>query len=433
VRVINRTSEIQCPRLDDERGFTLIEMVVALAIGAIAFAALGTVLVGGLKAVAVQKTRSRANDIATQGIEDLQRFDYNHLGLCTPPPGTAPAGLSDTVFLPNCTSPTYEQPCPLTTGTVPASSYTCPNTNIQYSVRRYVAWADSSHAVKRLAVFVDWTDTVGNHEVAQQSSLRAPDAGSVVGLSPPSIGTISILVSGAPASSTNPVQLVNGIVASSVTFQASATGIPDSVVVAFSTLVNDQPTTSTLPLTTSDNGATWSAVLPSGSNQFTFGAGTQYITFVAARSADGKVNSLPSTSVVTFVSCQSAGVNCSAPPSSPAFTITGVNPTSPHIDSSGTLCAPVTVTATTTNTTTSDTVNVSFATLNGPNTVQLTSTDGLHWSGALLPSAGYQFASGATNLYLTAAQAYDPTANPPEYGSTAAVQSPAITFGGSCP
>src|SRR5438105_6800791 len=265
-------------RARDESGFTLVEMLVALVLMAIAFTALAGAFGGGLKAVAVQKTRTRANDIATQGIEDLQRFDYNHLGLCAAPPGDAPTGLSDTVFLPNCTSPTYEQPCPLQAGTVPNSSYTCSAANIQYSVRRYVAWADSSHAVKPLAVFVDWTDTAGNDEVAEQRSLLAPDAGSVVGLPPPAFSTVSILVDGAPAGSSNPVKLGNGIVASSVTFQATTTGIPDSVVVAFSSLVNDQPATSTLPLTTLDRGSTWSAALPSGSSQFTFGAGTQYIT-----------------------------------------------------------------------------------------------------------------------------------------------------------
>ena len=76
-------------RVRDEEGFTLIEMVIALAIGAVAFTALAAVLMVSLKAVAVQKTRTRANEIATQGIEDLQRFDYDHLGLCAAPPGDA--------------------------------------------------------------------------------------------------------------------------------------------------------------------------------------------------------------------------------------------------------------------------------------------------------------------------------------------------------
>jgi len=37
-----------------------------------------------------------------------------------------------------------------------------------------------------MAVFVDWTDPVGKHEVSQQSSLRAPDQAAITGISPPS-------------------------------------------------------------------------------------------------------------------------------------------------------------------------------------------------------------------------------------------------------
>ncbi len=232
-----------------EEGFTLIEMVIALAIGTVAFTALAAVLMVSLKAVAVQKTRTRANEIATQGIEDLQRFDYDHLGLCVAPSGVAPTGLATTVFLANCTSPTYQKPCPVTTGTVPSSSYTCTTSNIDYVVRRYVSWADDTHAVKRLAVFVDWVDTVGRHEVAQQSSLRSPDVGSVVGLAPPTFGSVTVLVGGTPASSSNPVKLVNGTIASALTLQASTGGIPDSLVAAFDTLVDGQPSVSTLALT----------------------------------------------------------------------------------------------------------------------------------------------------------------------------------------
>src|SRR6266566_2987820 len=417
-------------RARNEEGFTLIEMVIALAIGAVAFTALAAVLMVSLKAVAVQKTRTRANEIATQGIEDLQRFDYDHLGLCTPPPGDAPSGLSDTVFLANCTSPTYEKPCPLATGTVPSSSYTCSASNIDYAVRRYVSWADSTHAVKRLAVFVNWVDTVGRHEVAQQSSLRSPDVGSVVGLSPPTFGSVTVLVNGAPASASNPVKLVNGTIESPLTLQASTGGIPDSVVAAFNTLVDGEPAVSTLALTSADNAATWSAVLPAGSSQFTFGAGTQYVTFIATRSADGKVNARPSSSVITLVTCDPGPVNCSSAPQSPAFTVTGVTPTAPHIDSSGALCGQVALSVTTTNTTLSDTLTASFESLNGPYTVQLTSTDGTNWTGALSPAAGYRFAAGTANLYFTAAQIFAPTGSPAEYGSTAAVLSPTITFGG---
>jgi len=78
-------------------------------------------------------------------------------------------------------------------------------------------------------------------------------------------------------------------------------------------------------------------------------------------------------------------------------------------------------------------MTMSFETLNGPYTVQLSSTDGTTWTGALSPSAGYRFASGTANFYFTAAQIYAPSGNPVEFGSTAAVLSPTITFGGACP
>src|SRR5438093_13061369 len=92
-------------------GFTLLEMVVAIALGAFAFAAIGAIFMSGLKALSVQKQRTQGNEVATKAIEDLQRFSYDKLGLCTAPPGTAPDGLTDTVLLANCTSPTYEEPC----------------------------------------------------------------------------------------------------------------------------------------------------------------------------------------------------------------------------------------------------------------------------------------------------------------------------------
>jgi hypothetical protein len=137
--------------------------------------------------------------------------------------------------------------------------------------------------------------------------------------------------------------------------------------------------------------------------------------------------------VITFVTCDPGPVNCSSAPQSPAFTVTSVTPSAPHVDSSGALCGQLALNATTTNTTLSDTLTASFETLNGPYTVQLTSSDGSHWTGALSPSTGYRFAAGTANVYFTAAQIYAPAGTPAEYGSTAAVLSPTITFGGACP
>jgi prepilin-type N-terminal cleavage/methylation domain-containing protein len=413
-------------------GFTLIELMVALMIATIALVALAATLAAALKVVGLQKTRSHANEVATQAIEDLQRLDYDHLGVCAPAPGPAPAGLTSPVFLANCSNPTYAEPCTPTTGQVPGTSYTCTRLGISYQVRRYIAWGDSTHTNKRLAVYVDWTDQAGAHQVAQQSSLRSPDQGSVVGLPLPAFSATSVLVGGSAASTGNPVKLVNGVAQTPVTFQATTSGLPDSVFVTLLNLGPTGPVASTLELTGSGGGA-WSATLPAGSSQFSFGTGTQYVTFVAVRSADGKVNSQPSAQIVTFVSCQPGPVNCAASPNPPTLSNLTIVPTAPRIDSAGLLCGDLTVSATAGNLTAADSVTASFQTLNGPYTVTLTSSSGSAWTGVIPVAAGYRFASGSQPIYVTAAQAYAPTASPPEYGSTAAVASSPLTFGGGCP
>src|SRR5438105_7151760 len=149
-----------------ENGFTIVEMVVAVGIMALVLTALASVLGASLRTLAVAKTRSQANDVVTQGIEDLHRFPFNSLGECFPP-SAPPPGLSNTVYLANCPGSAsvvpYEDPCNGWPGTVPLESYTCTRNGIGYSVKRYVAWADAGQTTKRLAVFASWTDQAGTH------------------------------------------------------------------------------------------------------------------------------------------------------------------------------------------------------------------------------------------------------------------------------
>jgi hypothetical protein len=317
-------------------------------------------------------------------------------------------------------------------GQVPSSSYTCTRLGIGYQVRRYVAWGDSTHTHKRLAIFVDWTDQAGAHQVAQQSSLRSPDQGSVIGLPPPTFSSTSVLVSGSPASASNPIKLVDGVVQTPITFQAATGGLPDSVFVSFLVRGETGSVASTLQLTQSGSGS-WSTTLPAGSDQFLFGAGTQYVTFIAVRSADGKVNSEPNAQVVTFVSCLSGGSGCTGGDNPPGLAGVAASPTSPRIDPAGLLCDDITVGATASNLTAADSVTASFQTLAGPYTIALSSADGSAWSAVIPVSANYRFPSGSQPIYVTAAQDYAPSAAPPEYGSTAAVATSPLTFGGGCP
>lgn len=174
-----------------ESGFTLVELVIAVSVLAVSILAVSAVLDSGVRALAAAKARARGNEIATEGIEDLQRFNFSNLGLCDAATGTPPAGLETPVELSNCAAPAFTHPCQTTAvaGTVPQAEYVCVRNGVSYTVKRYVAWVDALRTTKRLAVYVEWTDLVGNHQVSQQSSLRAPDQAAIVGLAPPTFVT----------------------------------------------------------------------------------------------------------------------------------------------------------------------------------------------------------------------------------------------------
>lgn len=194
-------------------------MVIAVALLATITLAVTGVLNAGLRAMAVSRSRAQANEVATAGIEDLQRFSFNNLGLCSAPSGTAPSGMGDTVLLTCSATPPYVQPCDTAvSGTIPHHEYQCTRNNINYKVRRFVSWADSLHTSKRLAVVVDWTDLVGNHQVSQQSSLRAADPTAITGVGPPKFSTPPTLTAPDPVVTDSAGNIVSGsIVVSAAT------------------------------------------------------------------------------------------------------------------------------------------------------------------------------------------------------------------------
>src|SRR5262249_5357153 len=131
-----------------EDGFTLIEMVISISLCAIIFGGLAFTLGSMLHTMQEQKARTLANEVATQGIEDLQRMPYSSLGLCgspTRPNGLpAPTGFGTVIQL-NCTNATTEEPCTpstfspaLTAVPVPKESYTCTRSGTPFLVSRYV-------------------------------------------------------------------------------------------------------------------------------------------------------------------------------------------------------------------------------------------------------------------------------------------------------
>lgn len=415
--------------------------MITLAITAFAFAALAALLGGSLKTLAVHKARTQGNEVATQGIEDLQQLAYDRLGLCAPPSGTAPSGLADTVILGNCSgSPVKYQPCPngsaSTVGDVPAESYTCNRVNIDYQVTRYVAWGDAARTEKRLAVFVRWTDSVGDHEVSQQSSLRIPNRANIVGLAPPTVASTKVT----PASSI--VDAV-GVLGNDLELEAtigrpSPTGTADTVVASFFTLDGGAPTTRSVTLSEQPGMCTMAP--PTGGRCFkgtiaagayTFGTGSQHFTFTVIRTADAKVNSRVATPANQFCDgvCPSTLPTITGSLDSGAMTV--------DIDAAGALTGNLVVRATTVNVTSTDTVSVVLETLSGAKTITLvpdnpnfpctpgTCTE--TWEATVPITAGYLFPSGAgKSLFFAAAQTVGP--DPIDIGSTAAHELTGLTF-----
>jgi prepilin-type N-terminal cleavage/methylation domain-containing protein len=429
-----------------EGGFTLIEMLIVMSITAVVFLALAVLLAGAMRSLGVAKSRSQANEIATQGIEDLQRYDFNDLGVCPdaahPAPATTPASLTtptllQPALLANCGSASivYEQPCSPPSGTlssfaVPLQTYVCVRNGISYSVNRYVMWADPPHTAKRLAVYLSWTDRAGLHQVAQESSLRSPNAASVIGITPPLFVTVAV------AAPTPVVIAADGTLQSTITFSADTTGLTtpatDKVFVTLNTLIT-QPDLTVAALPTqfplAFNGTNWSLTLP-GATPPIFGAGSQYVTFTEVRAGgDGKANSKISPTTLTF--CPAAG----CPAVLPTISAGTVSPTTINIDSSGVLQSTFTVTATTTNLDIAATVTATLQTQTGAASLTLPASNSCvsggscnTWTATFAPGGlNLRFLPGNQVLYLTATQPVGGAGG--TNGSSAVATTNTVTFG----
>jgi prepilin-type N-terminal cleavage/methylation domain-containing protein len=435
-----------------EDGFTLVEMVIAIALTALLFTALAGLLGTSLRTLGVTRTRGQANEIATQGIEDLQRFDFSNLVLCNtptvPPGGTQPSGFATltTALAASCTNATLESPCPapattgLTRYPVPTANYTCTRFGIPYAVSRYISWADTSQTIKRLAVVVDWTDQVGTHEVSQQSSVRAPDQAAIIGSIPPELTSATTTPSKVWVNSTGFLVDATGA-GQGINLSANATGLTAADQVSAYFITEDPTThaqtTATIPLT-SATGATWLGVIPgagsSGAPTFPTSGGSQYIGFTAIRKADGKANSILSTPAITFCNNpdpSNTGGGCSTSANAPSISLVTVNPTTVPINPDGTLftTSTLTISASTSNLSASnpasDSVTAVVETQAGASQVAMHPTCALtnslqtcnSWTVTIDSTMSLRFAAGPQYVFVIADQLASAT------GSTATAQS----------
>lgn len=400
----------------DEAGLTLVEMVIAIAIGAIVFTALAAYLNGGLRMLAIQKARTQGNEIATQGIEDLQRLEDEYVGFCSAP-ASPPAGLSDAVILPNCASSTVSNPCspPAVAPSppadlVPAQTYVCNRLNISYTVKRYIAWADvTTKTEKHLEVYVTWTDSGNAHEVVQRSkrTLIPPPAVTAPTLTPAAGSTID---------STGRLSGPIGITATTTGLTAA-----DTVRVTFTRRDTSgsplgAPRPGVVSLAPSADGTTWTASIEPAA--FDFPRGTQVFVVTAIRSSGDKREG-SSLALPYFFSCTGAGCpstplppTVSAPTVSvgPAFTSSSVD-----ADAAGALVSDsIRVQVVTSGMTASGFVTAFVPTLSGARALNLApvvgtcSTATCTWRGTVSRASagtrGFRFTNtGSQDLYAVGA------------------------------
>jgi prepilin-type N-terminal cleavage/methylation domain-containing protein len=198
-------------RLADE-GFTIIEVVAALAIIAVAFAALTTVFWAGLRTAGVSSIRSRGTAVATRETEAIRAVPYGEIGFYADQAGYVSSfGGSPTAKLADTT------PAGLTPRLQPVGTVTVgPKT---FDVARYITLVDASDgsstftmAYKKTTVIVTWRDDGGQHTIRQDSIVypgglgpvtTAPPATVTTIATPPSAPTLnSVTVPDAPAGET---------------------------------------------------------------------------------------------------------------------------------------------------------------------------------------------------------------------------------------
>jgi type II secretory pathway pseudopilin PulG len=172
-------------RRDDETGFTIVELVVALGLMSIVAASLAGVFWSSIRTAGNASHRSDAASIASREIEEMRSFQYTSIGFYADETGyttsfvdpitnqtlttvtlgaTTPSGTPSDIQpeTPDPSASSGFNPDPDPTNAAPITQG-----GVNYTVNRYVGWVDASpaypQAYKRTVVMVSWTDQAGAH------------------------------------------------------------------------------------------------------------------------------------------------------------------------------------------------------------------------------------------------------------------------------
>lgn len=255
--------------LGDERGFSLVELVVAMSIISGAFLSFTYSMAGGMTALSAARSRSAFVEIANGEMEELRSLPWASLGVSTVDPdrtaaypggsyqGRSAVVLDGAALL--AADPAFISP-PAAVSVVTTSAVRGVRT--PYTIRRFVTWSTDagiagSTELKRIDVVLQWDENGRGTRSVSLQSIRYPG-----GLGPAALGN------SAPAATAS-ANATSGPAPFAVSFTGSASADPDGDALTYSWQFGDGGTsTAANPSHTYSAAGTFAAVLtvtdPSG-------------------------------------------------------------------------------------------------------------------------------------------------------------------------
>jgi prepilin-type N-terminal cleavage/methylation domain-containing protein len=205
---------------DREAGFTIIELVVAMALLAVVAAPMAGVFWSAIRTAGIAAHRTDGASIASREMEGMRAIPYAQVGFYDDQTPHASTFESFTTVSLGTTSPSsgtlIPQLQPATPDPnaaigyapdpYPANALPIVQGNVQYTIARYIVWVNAQDAsstyagaYKRLTAIVTWTDQGGAHTVRQDSLLYPGGQGTYQGAMGGSTTTTSTTIAAYPA------------------------------------------------------------------------------------------------------------------------------------------------------------------------------------------------------------------------------------------
>lgn len=191
-------------RRREEAGFTIVELVIAMAVLAMVVAPLASVYWSAIRTAGSASHRTDGSSIASREIEGMHAVPYDQVGFYADQPGFVSTFEGFTTVSLGPTAPTSGALVPQ----IDPSTSGITQGGVTFSVVRYVVWVGAqdasttyADAYKRLTVIVSWSDQAGPHTARDDSLLYPGGLGkyqSPMGGPPSSTTTTALINPSAP-------------------------------------------------------------------------------------------------------------------------------------------------------------------------------------------------------------------------------------------